>query len=400
MTTPRILITGASIAGPALAFWMRKLGWEVVLLERAKAFRRGGQNIDVRGPGRDALAAMGLLDAVKGRNTTEQAWTFVDEDNTVIARFGQEEFGGEGPTAELEILRGDLASIIDEAGGGVEHRYGDWIETLHDDGAGVEVSFHSGAKERFDLVVAAEGARSRTRELVLGASTTLEPFGLSSAYFSIPKGENDHQDARWFNAPGGRSVFLRPDAQGRTRVVLSIQEQPSGWDDLEPQAQKHKIAERFADAGWETPRVLEGLWATDDFYFHSIELVKMPRFNKGRVVMTGDAAWAVMGAGTTLALIGPYVLAGELAKGGDIAAALDRYNNVMRPFVDKAQDIPSWGPKALQPQSRAGIGIQHALLKVAASPAVRPLIARFASGGSGLPELPAYPELTGRTRVG
>ncbi len=395
MSGKRILITGASIAGCTLAFWMRRLGWQVVLLERAPAFREGGQNIDVRGPGRDALVAMGLLDAVEQRNTTEHAWTFVDADNKVVARFSKEDFGADGPTAELEILRGDLARIIDEAGEGVEHRYGDSIAGLHDDGAGVEVRFEHGPAERFDLVVAAEGAGSSTRALVFGDAARIEPMGLSSAYFSIPKGHDDGQDARWFNAPGGRSVFLRPDPEGSTRAVLSIQQQPQGWDDLEPAEQKQVIAEHFADAGWETRRVLAGMRETDDFYFHSISLVKMDRFSAGRVALVGDAAWAVMGSGTTLALVGPYVLAGELARsGGDVAAALARYAAVMRPFVDKAQDVPAWGPKALQPQSRLGIGVQHALLKVAASPALRPLMRRFASTGDDLPALPEYPELS------
>lgn len=393
MSDKRILITGASIAGPALAFWMRRLGWKVVLLERAPEFRDGGQNVDVRGPGRDVLARMGLLDAVLAKNTTEQAWTFVDADNATVARFDKDDFGGEGPTAELEILRGHLARILYDVAEGVEHRFGDRIAAIEDDGAGVAVTFENGDAERFDLVVSAEGIGSSTRKLLWGDAARVEPLGLDSAYFTIPKGQGDGEDARWFNAPGGRSVFLRPDPQGTTRVVLSIQQDPQGWDDLAPEDQKRALIDRFADAGWETPRVLEGLEATRDFYFHSIPLVKLDRFHKGRVALTGDAAWAVMGRGTTLALVGPYVLAGELARNGDVAAALQGYERIMRPFADKAQDVPSWGPKALQPQTRFGIGVQHAVLKLISSPGVRAVTSRFAPTGNDLPPLPSYPEL-------
>lgn len=393
MTEKRVLITGASIAGSALAFWMCRLGWAVVLLERAPEFREGGQNIDVRGPGRDVLAHMGLLDAVKAKNTTEQAWTFVDADNKTVARFDKDDFGGEGPTAELEILRGDLARILFDAAEGVEHRFGDRIAAWDGDDTGVDVTFEHGGRERFDLVVSAEGVGSSTRAMIWGDAARAEPFGLSSGYFSIPKGPGDGEDARWFNAPGGRSVFLRPDPEGTTRVVMSVQGDPEGWDDLAPEDQKRALIERFADAGWETPRVLEDLKSTKDFYFHSIALVKVDCFHRGRVVLTGDAAWAVMGNGTTLALIGPYVLAGELARTGDVAAALEGYERVMRPFVEDAQDVPAWGPKALQPQTRFGIGVQHAVLKLITAPGVRALTSRFAAPGDDLPVLPDYPEL-------
>jgi len=391
--TRRVLITGASVAGTAMAFWMRRLGWEVVLLERAPQFRTSGQNIDVRGPGHDAVVRMGLLDAVKANNTTEQAWTFVTENNELVARFDKEAYGKNGPTAELEILRGDLARVLDEASDGVEHRFDDAIASVDDDGAGVDVRFESGGSERFDLVVAAEGIGSSTRKIVFADEARIEPFGLSSAYFSIPKGGNDGKDARWFNAPGGRSVFLRPDPHGTTRVVLSIQENLTDWDNLPREEQKRKVAERYADAGWETPRVLEGMKETDDFYFHTIALVKMDRFHKGRVALTGDAAWAVMGSGTTLALIGPYVLAGELARADDIARALVNYDKVMRPYVDQAHKIPSWGPKALQPATRFGIALQHAALRAVTAPGIRELTKRLASAGADLPDLPDYPEL-------
>ncbi|RZJ86475.1 MAG: FAD-binding monooxygenase, partial [Brevundimonas sp.] len=145
MPARKALITGASIAGPAAAFWLSRLGWDVTVVEKAPAFRDGGQNVDVRGPGHDALERMGLLQAVKGKNTGEAAWTFVDADNDVVARFDQDAFGGEGPTAELEILRGDLARILyDATRDGADYRFGDSIAALEDDGAGVAVSFESG----------------------------------------------------------------------------------------------------------------------------------------------------------------------------------------------------------------------------------------------------------------
>ncbi len=310
-----------------------------------------------------------------------------------MARFDKDDFGGEGPTADLEILRGDLARIVYEACDGIERRFGDSIASVTDEGGEASFTFESGKTERFDLVVSAEGVGSSTRALLWGKDAHVEPFGLSSAFFSIPKGHGDGKDARWFNAPGGRSVFLRPDPQGTTRVVLSLEQQPQGWDDLPTEEQKRLIAERYADAGWETQRVLDGMMKTDDFYFHSIALVKTDAYHRGRIVLTGDAAWAAMGLGTTLALVGPYVLAGELQRNDDLSAALDRYDEITRTFVEPAQDLPSWGPKALQPRTKLGIGVQRTMLKLFASRVGQALAGRFAQPSSKLPDLPDYPGL-------
>lgn len=391
---PRALITGASVAGPATAFWLERLGWDVVVVEKAPAFREEGQNVDVRGPGHEALSRMGLLDAVKAENTGEQAWTFVNADNDIVARFDQEAFGANGPTADLEVLRGDLARILHDAcGPGVEWRYGDHVAALADREADVEVTFASGRCERFDLVVIAEGAGASTRKLVFGHEPEIEPLGLDMGYFTIPKGATDGDDARWFNAPGGRSVFLRPDPHGTTRAVLTIQQSPIGWDDLSTDEQKAKLIEAFADAGWETPRVLDGLKAADDFYFHSITQVQTPRHVQGRVCLMGDAGWAVMGRGTTLALIGAYVLAGELARTPDVRSALEAFDEAIKPYVEKAQKVPSWGPKVLQPQTELGIALQHAGLALFAAPGVRKLTAKMIGTGDDLPDLPNIPEL-------
>lgn len=216
---------------------------------------------------------------------------------------------------------------------------------------------------------------------------------LDMGYFTIPKGETDGPDARWFNAPGGRSVFLRPDPQGTIRAVLTLQQPPQGWDDLQPDEQKARLEEAFADAGWETPRVLAGLRDADDFYFHSIAQVRMPSHVRGRIAVMGDAGWAVMGRGTTLGLVGPYVLAGELARHEDPVAALMAFDDIMQPFVEKAQKVPSWGPKVLQPQTRFGIAVQRAGLALFTAPGVRKLTAAMASSGDDLPDLPDYPSL-------
>ncbi|KFE58514.1 FAD-dependent monooxygenase [Hyalangium minutum] len=389
-----VLVTGASIAGPTLAWWLTRFGMSVTVVERAPEFRDGGQNIDVRGAGREVIRRMGLEDEVRQRSTGEVAIAFVDEENRVKAEFDAAQFGGNGPTAELEILRGELARLlVEHSHDRAEYIFGDRITVLDDKGDRVEVTFDKGGTRRFDLVIAAEGIGSSTRKLAFGDAVKRRPLDLYTAYFTIPKGSNDGKVARWFNAPGGRSVFLRPDHVGTTRALLGLQEKPVGYEDLSRDEQKAMLKEKFADAGWETPRVLAGLDDARDFYFEAIGQVKMDRWSIGRVVLTGDAAWCaspISGMGTSLALVGAYVLAGELGRHEDHAEAFAAYERIMRPYVDQAQDVPKLGPRIAQPQTRTGIALQQAALSLATKPGLSRLAGKLLSPPADRIHLPDY----------
>jgi 2-polyprenyl-6-methoxyphenol hydroxylase-like FAD-dependent oxidoreductase len=256
----RILITGASVAGPTLAWWLQYYGYEVTVLEKQPKFRDGGQNIDVRGVATTVLERMGLLQAVKDRNTGEQGFSFVDAENVVIAEFDKEELGSNGLTAELEILRGQLAGILyDHTCEHVEYRFGDSIKHIEELETGVQVSFEKGEQELFDLVIVAEGANSSTRQLLFSSEVSRKPYDLYLAYFTIPHSSTDSQIARWYNAVGGRSLCLRPDNTGTARALLGWQHPSDGLENLPHDQQKKRLHEIFADAGWEATRLLAGL---------------------------------------------------------------------------------------------------------------------------------------------
>lgn len=403
MASRKILVTGASIAGPALAYWLGRSGNDVVVLERARAFRDGGQNIDIRGDARDVVERMGLLQAVRDQGTGETGMRFVDAHDRTRARFGAE---GDGMTAELEILRGDLSRILVEASADrAGYRFGDAVERIDDDGDGVDVTFAGGGRERFDLVLAAEGVSSSTRTMLFGDGVQRKPYDLYMGYFTIPRGGGDVQDARWYSAPGGRSVLLRPDRAGTTRAVLVLRRKPCGYEALPPAEQKRVLIDHFAGAGWETARVLAGLREAGDFYFEMVSQVRLPAWSRGRVALVGDAAWStgpISGMGTSLGLIGAYVLAGELATTADVAQAFAIYEKRLRLLVNAAQGIPKIAPVFLQPRSRVGVALQRVALGVAASSFVRRLSRGVSDKPNRTSDLPAYPALetvaTGRTR--
>lgn len=206
---------------------------------------------------------------------------------------------------------------------------------------------------------------------------------MTIAYFTIPRTADDDRMWRWFNAPGKRSVSLRPDQHGTTRAILSLSKKAEGEQDWDIARQKALLHERFADAGWETPRVLAGMDSTDDFYFDVLRQVRMPRWSSGRVVLTGDAAWCatpLAGIGTTLAVTGAYVLAQELIRNADVEAAFKAYEAQMRPMVEDGQGVPKIAPRLMHPKSRLGISLLHGVLGVASSDIVRNLSAKLISG--------------------
>lgn len=392
--TRRILITGASVAGNTAAFWLGRAGFDVTVVERAPGFRDGGQNIDVRGVGREVMRRMGLEQAALARGTGEEGTVWIDGQGRVVARFAAADIEGDGPTAEMEILRGDLARLLhDAARTHAAFRFGDRVEHFEPDAEGATVGFASGRRERYDAVIVAEGVGSSTRERVFPGENAPRWMDLTIAYLTIPRTADDDRMWRWYNATEGRGVSLRPDTHGTTRAMLMIQQPPGGEQDWTPDRQRAFLRARFADAGWEAPRVLAALDETDDFYFDVLRQVRMKTWSKGRVVLVGDAAWCVTplaGIGTTLALTGAYVLAGELSRDRDVASAFAAYERAMRPMVDKAQGVPKVAPRLMNPHSRLGIRLLHTALRVASNPRLRSLAVRAFARPPLEPDLSPY----------
>lgn len=388
-----VLIAGASIAGPALAYWLHRHGMTAIVVERAPALRPGGQTVDLRGAGRTVAQRMGLEEAVRARSTGERGVRFVDGRGRVRAAFPAEAFGGEGPVAELEILRGELAALLYErTRETAEYVFGDEVTGLADDGDRVRVAFEHGADRTVDLLVAADGLRSRTRDLAFGDTTRIRPLGLCMAYFTIPRLPTDGAWARWHNAPGGRTVMLRPDNLGTTRALLSFLTGTRGYDRLTPDRQRGLLRRVFAGVGWEAPRVLADMMTSADFYFESIAQVHMPRWSRGRVAVVGDAGYCaspVSGMGTSLALVGAYVLAGELARHRCHRDAFAAYEAVMRPYAEQAQHLPPGVPRIASPRTRAGIRLLTAALRLASRPAAARVAGRLLTPPAGF-RLPSY----------
>lgn len=381
MAPRTVLICGAGIAGPTLAYWLKRHGMHPVIVERAPELRAGGQSVDLRGAGREVVRRMNLEEAVRTRTTHEEGIAFVDSQGRAKARLSATAFEGNGPTAELEILRGQLVQLLyDATREDTEYLFDNKVTSLTDTGDRVRVGFLHGPEREFDLVIVADGIRSKTRELAFQGEAHIRSMDLYMGYFTIPREPTDDTWARWYNLPGSRSLLLRPDNVGTARAVLTFRSPPQGYERLGQDAQKDVLRRVFADAGWQVPRALAGLAGTQDFYFEAIGQVRMPRWSKGRVALLGDAAYCaspISGMGTSLAMVGAYVLAGELSRHEDPAQAFAAYERLMRPYVTRAQDIPKVAPRLASPKTRAGIAVGHAVLRVATAPGVRQVLGRL-----------------------
>ncbi|WP_410665527.1 FAD-dependent monooxygenase [Amycolatopsis sp. lyj-84] len=389
-----VLISGAGIAGPALAFWLRRHGMNPTVVERAPEPRLGGQTVDLRGAGRTVVERMGLEQAARDRVTHEEGLRFIDRRGRVRASFGTDSLDGDGFVTELELLRGELADLLHQSTrDDAEYVFGDEITGLTESGDGVEASFRSGIERRFDLVVLADGLRSRTRDLVFADLARIRSFGLYTAYFTVPREEADGRWARWYNAPGRRVVLLRPDNQGTTRASLSFLLPRPGLERLDIPAQHEFLRRHYAGVGWETPRVLDELGGSPDYFFESVGQMRLEQWSRGRIAVVGDAAYCaspLSGMGTSLALVGAYVLAGELGRHAGHGDAFRSYETIMRPYVAQAQKVPWIAPRLAAPKSRAGIGLLHALAGLAAGPRAGRVAARFTNPPSDAIDLPVY----------
>ena len=322
MTPPNILIVGCSIAGPVLATFLLLSPLSpsekphITILEQSPTLRKTGQNIDVRGAGITIARKLGLEATIRASTTGEEGVQWVDSQNRVWAAFAADRSGRTStPTADIEILRGRLASIcyerskavsdeVQAAGGaGIEFVFGDSLDELEQDGEKVHVRFaKSGLRRSFDIVVGADGLQSRMRRMVWGTegeSERIKRLGMYAAFFSLPRGASDTAWRRWFHAPGRRGIMVRPtETRDRTTALMTvINEQDPRLVEVAARtadgggadAQQKLLAEYFHGAGWESERIVREMMVTDDFYYDMVAQVKMERFSKGRVVLVGDA---------------------------------------------------------------------------------------------------------------
>jgi 2-polyprenyl-6-methoxyphenol hydroxylase-like FAD-dependent oxidoreductase len=391
-----VLISGASIAGPALAFWLNANGFETTVVEGAPAPRPGGQAVDLRGAGRTVVERMGLMDGARAIALHQRGIRWVDDTGKVTAQMTVDQFGGEGIISEIEILRGDLGDLFYSATKPVtEYIFDDTITGLEQDDLGVLVTFEKSGPRRFDLVVGADGLHSVVRGLTFGPeSGCVRPLNCYTAWFTAPAAPDLEDWYEMHNIAGGRVASVRPGRlPSESKAGMSFRSKPILYHRGDLDQQRDILSERFAGAGRRVPWLLDAARQAADLAFDSLGQVRLPHWSKGRVALVGDAGYCptpLTGLGTSLALVGAYVLAGELAAaGGDHRVAFPRYEQVVRPYVTKAQQLPPGGVKSFAPDTALQIRLQAMSMRSMNRWPMKQLIARQVAKAGAI-TLPSY----------
>ena len=369
MKNKNILISGASIAGPALAYWLRCYGFHPTVVEKEPALREGGYKVDIRGAAVEVLAHMNLLTAVRQESIDMQGASYVNRAGTRLATMDANFFGGR-VDEDVEIMRGDLSRILYEATRqDTEYIFDDSITFLAQNENGVEVTFAHSKPRNFDLVVGADGLHSAVRALEFGhESEFIRHLGHYIAIFTT----SNHLDLdRWellYAAPGRTTNVYSTRRDTSAKALFLFSATTLSYDYRDTEQQKKILAERFRGVGWEVPTLLDSMWQAPDFYFDSISQVYMDCWSNERVVLVGDAGYCASpasGQGTSLALVGAYVLAGELAAAeGDHRTGFTRYENEMRAFVEQNQKLALQNLQGMVMQNRWQVWMQTQMIRM------------------------------------
>lgn len=402
MAKTSVLIAGAGIAGPTLAYWLQRRGFEPILIERAPRFREGGYIIDFWGVGFEVAERMGLLPKLRALGYMNDRFCLVDRKGRLRSAFGGAAIRRAISDRFLSIQRGDLArAIFETVENQVETVFGDSVTTIEQSADRIGVTFERGNPRSFDLVVGADGLHSSVRAALFGGAATFERFlGYYAAVF-VTRGYSKRDEHVYLSyAAPGRQVSrfaLRDDQTGFMFVFATPEKMLERARDVE--SARHVLLEQFTDVPWiEWPEIRRHLESCDNLYFDAVSQIELPRWSAGRAALVGDAAYCpslLSGEGSVFAMAGAYILAGELQRaGGDHAAAFASYERCFRPFIERKQKSARAFASSFTPKTSLGLAFRDLVLHLAAIPAVsKYLMTRFVMDRF---ELPKYAPVTMR----
>ncbi|MEU8700249.1 FAD-dependent monooxygenase [Streptomyces sp. NPDC048680] len=391
----RVLISGASIAGPALAYWLHRSGCAVTVVEKAGALRGGGYPIDIRGTATEVVRRMGILPQLRDAHIDSRRCTFLDAEGGEVASVVPSALAGGVEGQDLEVRRGDLAEILHATvRDDVEFLFDDSIDTLDQSGQEVDITFRGGRQRTFDLVVGADGMHSRTRESLFGPEEQFHRYlGYCFAIFTMPNTFGLSHEVTMWNTPGKAAALYAVADRDELHAFLTFHRPEPPLAALrDPDAQRDLVATAFAGAGWEVPGMLNAMRDADDLFFDTAGQIRMPRWSSGRVALVGDAAYApsfLTGQGSSVALAGAYMLADSLATHRDHTAAFASYESGVREFVTMNQALVDNGAATLFPTTARALEQRNTMLRgLVTLPSAPP---RPAHSALALPEFAPLP---------
>jgi 2-polyprenyl-6-methoxyphenol hydroxylase-like FAD-dependent oxidoreductase len=396
-----VLISGIGIAGPTLAYWLSVYGIDSTLVERAPCLRTGGYAIDFWGLGFDIAERMGILLDLRRDGYQIKEMRIVNARGRRVGGFNVDVFRTATNGRYVTIPRSDLAkNIYRKVEGHCETIFGDSIREIRQSSDGVEVSFEHAPSRRFELVIGAEGLHSVVRKLVFGPEDRFEKFlGYSVAAFEVAGYQPRNEDIYVSYSCPGKQVGRLALRNNRTMFLFVFADESQGKiDPFDTKAHKAMLRSQFGNLGWECPQILAAMESCDDLYFDRVSQIRMDTWSQGRVALVGDAAFCpslLAGQGSALAMIGAYVLAGELGRaGGSPEEAFRRYARLLQPFMLTKQNAAEKFASSFAPKTRLGLFARNQVTKVLGIPFVTRRV--MSSTLLDRIDLPDYSENTGR----
>lgn len=372
----RIIVNGAGIAGPTLAYWLRQAGQEVVLVEAAPELRRGGYVIDFGLVGYDIAEKMGLIPRLRDLGYQVREARFVDRQGRAFASIPVAALAQSIHGRYITLRRSDLAATIYDALDGVETIFGDSVASIEEGAQGLRVHFDHAPPRESDLVIGADGLHSRVRQLVFGFDAGVGvSLGYHVAAFEV-KGYRPRDELAYvgYGVPG-RQVWRFAMREDKTLFLFVFRDEYLSADGpANEQERKSVLTRAFTDVGWECPQILAAMANISSIYFDRVSQVRLDRWTKGRTALVGDAAACVSlvaGEGSGLAMAEAYVLAGELRNcGGDYGAAFARYEQRLMPFLKRKQQSAAKFASSFAPRTAFGITFRSLALRMMRLPFV------------------------------
>jgi 2-polyprenyl-6-methoxyphenol hydroxylase-like FAD-dependent oxidoreductase len=370
MNNRNILISGAGIAGTTLAFWLKRFGFNPAIIEIAPKLREGGYAIDFMGAGYDVAEKMGIVTELKKVDINFSKLSFVDKNNKEKGTMNYQKIKKFLNGRAFTLLRSDLAKVIyNSLDKDIEVIFGDTINNIEQDDDKVVVTFRSGTKRNFDLLIGADGLHSNVRNLVFGKETQFEKYyGYYTSSYTINHFSVGNNAFSMYNVPYKQVAIYSNNENKTTTFFIFTSPEKLSSPHSGTENQKQILKAEFEGIGWKCRQLLSEVDSATDFYFDSISQIKMEKWSKGRISLVGDACYCpslLSGKGSTLAMVGAYVLAGELKEAnGNYEAAFEQYQILFKPFMDKKQQAARFFAKSFIPKSNFGIWLRNTVFKL------------------------------------
>lgn len=370
MNNKNILISGAGIAGTALAFWLKKYGFNPTIIEIAPKLREGGYAIDFMGAGYDVALKMGIADELKKVDIDFSKLKLVDKDDREIGSMNYQKVKNLMDGRAMTLLRSGLAkTIYHSLNNEIEIIFDNTIEQIEQDENKVIVNFKNGNSRNFDLVIGADGLHSIVRKLIFGEENKFEKYlGYFTSSYTINNYSIGNNAFSMYNYPYKQVAIYSNNKNQTTTFFIFNSSEKLKYNHHDTEKQKQILRQEFENGGWKCPELLSALDKTNDFYFDSVSQIKMDKWSKGRVTLVGDAGYCpslLSGKGSTLAMVGAYILAGELKEAnGNYQQAFEEYEKQFKPFMEKKQKLAQSFAKSFVPKSYFGIRLRNLAFKL------------------------------------